>query len=420
MVSASASADALPRAAIPMAGASLPAPPCRRAAPSLRVALSKSGTPSSAPSSPWGTPLSSGDCALTTAAPDTQHSPWRSEAAASGRMRARTPPPMLLVARSAGRMDGAGAPFFSDTDAEEEGAAFFLSDVASPHVVVPCDEVSDCSSGRTSDPMPPMLLTVNPDGRVGDDGADTDFFSDTHSEADSDIALDTDFCILDFAASQIAAAKETAWRARPSDAPRLSPQRFDTRFGGRAPSNRLEPAGDLFSDDGNSEASTATSTPGVEAADNEIRPRVIAIPAITLAQMRDRLTGREEPMRQSPRDPRTTVMLQRVAYNLDEQGVRCILDERGLSNTYDAVYVPRSAKKNVNLGYGFVNFVDSAQAAMCIQLCSGQKFGEGLPPRMCSADYAKNQGCMHMAKCEAAMLAKKQRRDLGAAASKGT
>jgi len=95
---------------------------------------------------------------------------------------------------------------------------------------------------------------------------------------------------------------------------------------------------------------------------------------------------------------RTTLMLQRIAYDLDEAGVRHILDARGLAGTYDAVYVPRKSAKADNLGYAFVNFARPSYAALCIFICSGICFGKGEvdPSRVCSVEYSKGQGLAFM------------------------
>lgn len=306
-----------------------------------------------------------------------------------------------------------------------------------PHWPQVCEKLAGVPCPRMGTPAQQLIMSEA--GCIDESGADAGPFSGIEL-GDSDVA-----------SRQVMAAKDTAWQAKTSSAQmaaHFSPQWFDARcdHGGIrarvidltcAVVNRLEPAGDLFSDDGGSEVGLCSTTSGASSAlagdsdaaasgfvgsdltspavseaeaCNSSHARVIAIPVVTLEQMRERLAENDRRLRGSPRDSRTTVMLQRISYDLNEDGVRCILDQRGLTDSYDAVYVPRNAKKNVNLGYGFVNFLDSSKAAACIELCSGRLFGEGMPPRMCSADYAKNQGCMHMAKCEAAMLEKKHRR----------
>jgi len=93
---------------------------------------------------------------------------------------------------------------------------------------------------------------------------------------------------------------------------------------------------------------------------------------------------------------RTTLMLQRISYELDEAGVRAILDARGFAGTYNAVYVPHKSSKRANLGYAFVNFECSNFADMCISTFSGTQFGQADPSRTCSVAYSKAQGLAFM------------------------
>lgn len=86
---------------------------------------------------------------------------------------------------------------------------------------------------------------------------------------------------------------------------------------------------------------------------------------------------------------RTTLMLQRISYELDEAGVRAILDARGFAGTYNAVYVPQKSSKRLNLGYAFVNFTCSSAVALCIRVFSGSQFGRADPSRICSVAYSK-------------------------------
>lgn len=113
----------------------------------------------------------------------------------------------------------------------------------------------------------------------------------------------------------------------------------------------------------------------------------------------------------------TTLMVQCIPLHLDEDDVRAILDERGFSTRYDAVYVPRNNRKNINLGYAFVNFHCADSAAACISACSGLPFGDSEEQRPCSMAYAKAQGFASMSARAGAAAAKKQRRDRRRAAA---
>lgn len=86
----------------------------------------------------------------------------------------------------------------------------------------------------------------------------------------------------------------------------------------------------------------------VEAARNGDHIRTIIVPAISLADMQERLIRRQSPRADASAERRTTVMLQRIAYDLDEDAVRRLLDERGFQGQYDAVYVPRNPRKQAS------------------------------------------------------------------------
>lgn len=109
-------------------------------------------------------------------------------------------------------------------------------------------------------------------------------------------------------------------------------------------------------------------------------------------------------------ETRTTVVLLGIAVDLDEDGMRKILDERGFAGRYNAVYVPRNAKKDANLRYGFINFLHPEGAAACIQTCSGRNLGPSEPHRVCNVKYARVQGLGFMdEKIEAASTKKRQK-----------
>mmetsp|Transcript_110693 Transcript_110693/g.309347 ORF Transcript_110693/g.309347 Transcript_110693/m.309347 type:complete len:270 (-) Transcript_110693:33-842(-) len=148
--------------------------------------------------------------------------------------------------------------------------------------------------------------------------------------------------------------------------------------------------------------------------------RVIAIPRVMVSHMFSRLEAvvemEEARRRPGPDEDRTTVMLQRIAYDLDEDAVRHVLSRLGFEEEADAVYVPRSTKKNVNLGYAFVNFTRPEDAAACIRECSGRTFGNSGPARTCSAAYSRAQGLGYVAKRVAATIQEKRRRARRAAA----
>lgn len=202
-----------------------------------------------------------------------------------------------------------------------------------------------------------------------------------------------------------------------SEFTRRMPQgRQERRSGANAthPAARsLEPAGDLFSDDEGEECCSGHWSPAVDAA----AACDIVVPRPTVSQMSDKLMVRRQlttPSIQTTAstsgsdfsdEAPTTVMLQRIPFGLDEEDIGRILDERGLAGTYDVVYMPRNRKKRTNLGYSFVNFVHTQHAAACIQVCHDRPFGaKGLVQRVCSAEFAKEQGGAFLAERAAATL----------------
>jgi len=125
----------------------------------------------------------------------------------------------------------------------------------------------------------------------------------------------------------------------------------------------------------------------------------ICITIPPLAQLWERATSGSAVLsrgRAGSESQSTTLMLQRISYELDEAGVRAILDARGFSGAYSAVYVPRKSSKRLNLGYAFVNFEDSNIAALGIDMFSGTHFGTADPSRICSVAYSKGQGLAFM------------------------
>lgn len=95
----------------------------------------------------------------------------------------------------------------------------------------------------------------------------------------------------------------------------------------------------------------------------------------------------------------TTVMLQRLPYELDEWDLSRLLDRLGFSGRYDAVAVPRSHRRGESLGYAFVNFGEPAMAAACIAACGGCRFGGSSSDRVCIATYSRKQGAAFIHEC---------------------
>jgi hypothetical protein len=59
----------------------------------------------------------------------------------------------------------------------------------------------------------------------------------------------------------------------------------------------------------------------------------------------------------------TTLAIRNLLFSLTLQDLLEALDEAGYANTYDFVYLPRKVKEHKNLGFAFVNFVNSEVAS---------------------------------------------------------
>lgn len=89
---------------------------------------------------------------------------------------------------------------------------------------------------------------------------------------------------------------------------------------------------------------------------------------------------------------RTTLMIQRIAPELDQDSVRRTLDAFGLAGRYDAVHVPINYGSKMHMRYAFVNFYTPEDAALCISACTGKPFGSFADGSMtCNVAYAHSQ-----------------------------
>jgi len=79
-----------------------------------------------------------------------------------------------------------------------------------------------------------------------------------------------------------------------------------------------------------------------------------------LKSPKNKVAGKAAKPEEPRQDQRTTVMLRNLPNNYTRDMFLCLLDEEGLSNLYDFVYLPMDFGRDANLGYAFVNFVTSA------------------------------------------------------------
>jgi len=70
--------------------------------------------------------------------------------------------------------------------------------------------------------------------------------------------------------------------------------------------------------------------------------------------------GKVAQVEEGSKNQRTTVMLRNLPNNYTRDMFLSLLDEEGLSGLYDFVYLPMDFRRDANLGYAFVNLVNSA------------------------------------------------------------
>ena len=98
--------------------------------------------------------------------------------------------------------------------------------------------------------------------------------------------------------------------------------------------------------------------------------------------------ARQDVPRQSSTTERTTVMLRNLPNNYTREMLLTLLDEQGLAGRYDFVYLPCDFHRAANLGYAFVNMVDSAAVDAVWKALDG--FSEWLMPtsKVCQVSWS--------------------------------
>jgi RNA recognition motif-containing protein len=86
-------------------------------------------------------------------------------------------------------------------------------------------------------------------------------------------------------------------------------------------------------------------------------------------------------------------MLQNIACRFTQEDIRKILDEGGLSGTYENVYVPRGRSRKSNLGYAFVQFTAPEYAVDCRLKYDGQVLGSSNSMKLCKVVPAHHSEC---------------------------
>lgn len=153
-----------------------------------------------------------------------------------------------------------------------------------------------------------------------------------------------------------------------------------------APRRHFEPAGDHFEENTFQHDVPRSST--------------MSLPAPTACHA-ESLPWQPTPCpRQAVVDPRTTVMLQLIAFRHTEETVAVALVQGGLIGTFDMIYIPRKRKTMMNFGYAFVNFTRPEFVLECVRAFHGKPLGCGVPTdRVCRVDYSRSQGAEFLRHC---------------------
>ena len=93
----------------------------------------------------------------------------------------------------------------------------------------------------------------------------------------------------------------------------------------------------------------------------------------------------------SGRDQRTTIMIQNIPNNYTQQ---MLLDEINLSfkGSYDFFYLPMDYKNKCNIGYSFVNFLNSKTTAQFFTEFNNRNWSQFKSHKICAIKYGRIQG----------------------------
>lgn len=101
-------------------------------------------------------------------------------------------------------------------------------------------------------------------------------------------------------------------------------------------------------------------------------------------------TSEENPMTEHT----TTIMIRNIPNRFSQQALIKELNSLGLESRFDFVYIPIDIRTMANVGYAFVNFLESCDAQHCLDAMQGHKFQRqgGKASRAQSACVANVQG----------------------------
>lgn len=98
----------------------------------------------------------------------------------------------------------------------------------------------------------------------------------------------------------------------------------------------------------------------------------------------------------TPSDCVTTLMMRGIPCGITPENLMSVLNDAGLKGKYDFFYLPMDVKKNANLGYAFINFVNVESAESCVDKFKGIRLAPLRSLKTCSFAPATVQGLANL------------------------
>jgi RNA recognition motif-containing protein len=94
----------------------------------------------------------------------------------------------------------------------------------------------------------------------------------------------------------------------------------------------------------------------------------------------------------------TTLMIRGIPCSFSQEELLSVVDSAGLAGKYDFFYMPRAGKTTSNLGYAFINFVQSTHAWTCAYTFNDVRLDPSRSTKVCSVTVADIQGITNLRK----------------------